>query len=229
MFHLRWFEFVTWVSESLWSDGAVTENVILGKAKSIMAVPARSWIWHSQCSSVIQSKSLIEIWAVLNVPWLEIVFWPAKTLRSDCAISQNMILCKAKSFVAVPAWFWIGNCEVSSILESKSLIEVWAVLNVSWLEVVFRVAKTLWSDGAVTEDVILSKTESFVAVPTWLWVGNCESSTILKSESLIEVWAVLNFSWLEIGCWPSKSLWFDGAVTKDMVLSKSESFVAVPA
>jgi hypothetical protein len=203
--------------------------MILCKAKSFVAVPAWFWIGNCEVSSILESKSLIEVWAVLNVSWLEVVFRVAKTLWSDGAVTEDVILSKTESFVAVPSWFWVGDCEISAVLESKSLIEIWAVLNVSWLEVVFRVAKTLWSDGAVTENVILSKTESFVAVPTWLWVGNCESSTILKSESLIEVWAVLNFSWLEIGCWPSKSLWFDGAVTKDMVLSKSESFVAVPA
>ena len=73
-----------------------------------------------------------------------------------------------------------------SINQGLSLVEVWAVLDRSWLEL------------SVGWTLRLSQMVIWVAVISLPWVWNGLGESVNQGLSLVEVWAVLDRSWLEL-------------------------------
>jgi len=91
--------------------------------------------------------------------------------------------------VAVISDLWVWDGSSPTIGESESLIEIWAVLESSevWTMIVLHLVHLLASILVL----VLVQGPLVVAVVTNLWIWDGSSPTIGESESLIEIWAVL--------------------------------------
>jgi len=89
--------------------------------------------------------------------------------------------------VAVISDLWVWDGSGLAIGESESLIEIWAVLQSGevWTMIVLHLVHLLASILVLVQGPLVA------AVVSNLWVWDGSSPTIGESESLIEVWAVL--------------------------------------
>jgi len=94
----------------------LSELVITG------AVVIDLWVWYSSSLAVVEGESLVKIWAM----------WETSVWCSPVRIvtKLNMVLLlKLVVWIAVEANLWVWDTLSFSILKSKSLIEVGAVLH----------------------------------------------------------------------------------------------------
>ena len=88
--------------------------------------------------------------------------------------------------IAVVSLLRIWDGQSLSIKEGHALIEVRTVLQVGDVR-----GNILWFCCLLMESVLS------IAIVSLLWIWNSQGFSINKSESLVEVWAVLDTSWVE--------------------------------
>jgi hypothetical protein len=98
--------------------------LLLGELVIGFAVVSNSWVCHTSCLAIIEGHSLIEIWTVWKtINWWSPVWWIFTT-----ELNQRSLFIKLIIWIAVEANLWVWDTLSSSILKSKSFIEVGAVL-----------------------------------------------------------------------------------------------------
>ena len=86
-----------------------------------MAVVATNWVWDGSCGTVDEGESFVEIWAVLELLDLEV--W-----KSWSIVWELVILHQSPTVLAIVSLSWISNSSGGTVNECKSLVKVWASL-----------------------------------------------------------------------------------------------------
>jgi len=143
-----------------------------------VAVETDFWVWHGFGLTIIQGEPLIKIWAVLKSVYTRSPVW--------ITIHFGGLLQSITS-IAVISNIWVWHTSGLTIGKGEPLIKVRAVLkSTEWGSM-----RHLWILLLNQRLFLFVKLIVWIAVEASFWPWNTFSLAIIKSESLIEVRAVL--------------------------------------